>query len=314
MESRASMNPAVQWLTDDPRPLERPLLLAAFGGVGGDTAAATVTYLATEWEAEPLATIDAEPFTNLIVTRPIVRPEDGERVIEWPQTTIAVARPEGADRDIVLLVGPEPHLQWRQYAAAVGEILDTLGVEDAVLVNSFTGATPHTRPTPVHLVGAHETLQALFAVPARAPRYQGPASYNMALGVMLREAGLRVGTLTAIAPFYIGVDPNPYAVRSLVRVIDGALGSATPTDEIEHRVAEVDEHAAGAMVRSDQLRTFVQNLEQQYDESDAGETVLSEPNPLDTLSVDELIGDVESFLRTRHPQAEGSPDGEAHPR
>jgi hypothetical protein len=63
------------------------------------------------------------------------------------------------------------------------------------------------------------------------------------------------------------------------------------------------------MHKSDELRTFVQNLEQQFDEaSDAMPT--ADPNPLDTLSVDALIGDVESFLRTRSDIPGTGADGE----
>ena len=58
--------------------------------------------LAERWEATPLAHIDAQPFYDFSVLRPLVSVEAGERVIEWPRNEFLLARPDGARRDVVL--------------------------------------------------------------------------------------------------------------------------------------------------------------------------------------------------------------------
>jgi predicted ATP-grasp superfamily ATP-dependent carboligase len=305
------MHPAVRTV-DELQSLERPLMLAAFGGGTGNSGASAIAYLVHHWDARPVAEIDPDLFFDFSMTRPIVRIENGERVLDWPEARFFVARPEGVEHDVVLFAGPEPNLRWKQYAQAVLDVARALGVEEMVLVNSFTGAAPHTRSIPIHLVGAPAQLAERFDVTKRTPRYQGPATLGMALVVMLREAGLRTATLNAIAPFYIGVDPNPYAVRALVQALDRALGSRTSTDEIDNRVREIEEHARDAMARSEQLRTLVQNLEQQFDDS-AGELAPATPAPLEPLdpdAVDVLMQDVESFLRGQRDGREaGSESG-----
>src|SRR6476620_12541293 len=88
--------------------LEKPVLLAAFRGWndGAQAASLAAGYLAKTWEAEQFAEIDPEDFFDFQATRPHVSLEDGlTRRIEWPETGFYHARPEGLDRDVVLLLG-----------------------------------------------------------------------------------------------------------------------------------------------------------------------------------------------------------------
>ena len=109
------MHPDVR-VIGEVRPLEHPLLIAAFDGRNGSSAVAAVAYLAHHWEAQPVAEIDPDPYFDFTALRPRVRlQDDGDRVLDWPEAKFAVARPEGAERDIVFFVGAEPHLRWRSY-------------------------------------------------------------------------------------------------------------------------------------------------------------------------------------------------------
>ena len=98
--------------------LEKPVLLAAFRGWndGAQAASLAAGYLAKTWDAEQFAEIDPEDFFDFQATRPHVSLEDGlTRRIEWPETGFYHARPEGLDRDVVLLLGIEPNLRWRTF-------------------------------------------------------------------------------------------------------------------------------------------------------------------------------------------------------
>ena len=102
--------------------LERPVLLAAFRGWndGAQAASLAAGYLAKTWGAEQFADIDPEDFFDFQATRPHVSLEEGlTRRIDWPETGFYHARPEGLDRDIVLLLGIEPNLHWRTFTDLV---------------------------------------------------------------------------------------------------------------------------------------------------------------------------------------------------
>jgi hypothetical protein len=102
--------------------LRDPLLIAGFADRAGEAAASTVSYLVEHWEAEPLAEIDVDELFNLTVRRPLVRMERGERVLPWPTSRVYVASPAGAQRDVVLLAGVEPHLKWGAFCDAIASI------------------------------------------------------------------------------------------------------------------------------------------------------------------------------------------------
>ena len=88
--------------------LEQPILISAFRGWndGGQGASIAAGYLARLWEAKLIAEIDPEEFYDFQATRPHVKLVDGvTRQIDWPETAFYQARPEGFDRDVVLLLG-----------------------------------------------------------------------------------------------------------------------------------------------------------------------------------------------------------------
>src|SRR5215218_3439251 len=112
--------------------LTRPVLVAAFRGWndGGQGASLAGGYLAKSWDAERFAEIDPEGFFDFQVTRPHVSLVEGvTRRIDWPETSFYHCRPDGLDRDAVLLLGIEPNLRWRTFTSLVAGLAKDLGVE-----------------------------------------------------------------------------------------------------------------------------------------------------------------------------------------
>ena len=81
-------------------------MIAAFRGWndGGQGASLATGYLAKLWDAKRFAEIDPENFFDFQATRPHVSLEEGlTRRIDWPSTVFYHGRPEGFDRDVVLV-------------------------------------------------------------------------------------------------------------------------------------------------------------------------------------------------------------------
>ncbi len=278
--------------------LRDPILLVSVRGEGANTTAA-VADLFEQYEPQLLASIDPDEFFDFSVARPQVRTVDGQRVVMWPDARFLKVTLE--NRDLVLLSLVEPSLRWRRLADLIHEVAEALSIREAIVLSSFGGATPHTRTIPIHWVSGSVDTPARFGIEPRRPRYRGPATFTMAVGALLRDAGMTVGTLNAIAPFYLGVDPNPYAVRALAHALEREFGLHFDLDGVERHIAEVEEQAALQSASSEQLRVFQENLEQQYDEAMgalAGE-------PADDRNVEEaqlpetaqILADVEELLR-----------------
>ena len=272
--------------------LRDPLLIAAFGGAWGTSAVQALHYLAERWETTPLAAVDPQPFYDFSTLRPIVAVEDGERTITWPENRFLLARPEGAERDVVLLIGAEPHLRWGEFAEAIAGAMERLGVRESVILGAYRAATPHSRPLPVRLFTSDEELAARLGLPADEWAYEGPSGITTVLGVTCERRGWPAASLLVSAPFYVAVEPHPYATRALVHTLAGALGVEADVAPLDEQIEELQAEAEQAKDRSEEFARFISNLEEQYDRAEAAQD-LGAPAP----PAPELVGDVEAFLR-----------------
>ena len=274
--------------------LRDPLLIAAFGGVWGTSAVAALRELAERWDATPLADLDPQPFYDFSVLRPLVRNEDGARVVEWPRNEFLLARPDGASRDIVLLIGAEPQLRWGEFVEAITEAMERLGVRDSVILGAYRAATPHSRPLPLQLFTHDRELAAAFGLLPEPWAYEGPTGITTPLSIACEERGWTSSSLIVAAPFYVAIEPHPHAARALIEALGRGLGLDLDVSALDEQVRELGEEADAARERSEAFTQFVANLEEQYDLAqlslDAVDAAAAAPRP-------ELLADVESFLR-----------------
>src|SRR5947207_2983964 len=89
------------------RQLKDPVLITGFLGQqrGGRLPTAILTYLADEWHAELIATINSEDLFDFSVLRPQVRSLDDKPVVDWPEISIYLADGGGTMQDRLLLLG-----------------------------------------------------------------------------------------------------------------------------------------------------------------------------------------------------------------
>ena len=103
--------------TDEIGPLRSPVMVIALTGLF-DIAGAATTALDRFAPADTAVTvgeIDPDPFYDFTQERPQVEVDEGEvRAILWPRTASTSCAGRAA-RDLVVLVGAEPHLYWRTY-------------------------------------------------------------------------------------------------------------------------------------------------------------------------------------------------------
>lgn len=290
-------------LVGEIRPLRNPVLLAAFTGFtdahGG--AVAAVRYLAEQWAAEPLATIDPERFYDFTVQRPRVHLEDGQRVMQWPQNSFLIASPPGADRDFVLFHGIEPHLRWRTFVDAFEDLLRALNCTTSVTLAAQPAAVPHTRPLPVTLSASDADFEETFGLQAPASRYQGPTGIVGVLNLHLRGLGWRNASLWALTPHYLTVGPNPNVAVSLIDRLDHAYGTNTSRVGLLEQSEAFEGQVQDALEETDEADTYVRQLEDQYDAERGGQTAPTardaDADADELPSPDELLNDLERFLR-----------------
>lgn len=274
---------------DELGPLRSPVMVIALTGLF-DIAGAATTALDRFAPAESAITvgeIDPDPFYDFTQERPHVEIDEGEvRTIRWPENRFDVVRGLGG-RDLVVLVGAEPHLYWRTYCECVRTVVERLACEAVVTVGSAAEAVPHTR---VPLVTGSTTDPDLARrLGIGQPSYQGVTGV---LGVIQSDlAAVRVPSvsLRVGVPHYLVNAEHPQAVAALQAHLAHVLNVPVPAGDHD-LAAEItrwrtlhDEVVAGDV----QLQMYVRMLEHEHDRR----AEASIP------SADDLGAQFEAFLR-----------------
>jgi proteasome assembly chaperone (PAC2) family protein len=271
--------------------LERPVLLAAFRGWndGAQAASLAAGYLAKTWGAEQFADLDPEDFFDFQATRPHVSLEDGlTRRIDWPETGFYHARPDGLDRDIVLLLGIEPNLRWRTFTELVVGLAKDLDVELMITLGALLADVPHTRPAPVTGSASDEELVERLGL--SASRYEGPTGIVGVLHDACRQADIPSASLWAAVPHYVSLTPSPRAAVALCERLGNLIGVEVDVEELEEAAQSYEEQVSEAVASDEETASYVEELERRADSIEESS---------DLPSGDALAAELTRFLRER---------------
>jgi proteasome assembly chaperone (PAC2) family protein len=276
----------------DHRPeLTRPILVAAFRGWndGAQAASLAAGYLAKTWDAELFAEVDPEDFFDFQAARPHVSLEEGlTRRIDWPETAFYHARPDGLDRDVVLLLGIEPNLRWRTFTELVVGLAEELGIEMLITLGALLADVPHTRSAPVTGSASDEELVQRLGL--SASRYEGPTGIVGVLHDVCGKRGIPSASLWAAVPHYVSLTPSPRGALALCERLGTVLGIEIEADELEEAARNYEEQVSEAVASDEETAAYVDELERRSDQlEDASELP----------SGDALAAELTRFLRER---------------
>jgi proteasome assembly chaperone (PAC2) family protein len=266
-------------LTLDRHPdLNNPVLITAFTGWNdaGEAASAAVRWLVRRLPAQRMGRIEAEYYHVLTSTRPTVRNASGERRITWPLHDLYYHHDPAKPRDIVLLIAREPELRWRSYCETVVGVAKEAGVTDLVSLGAW-----QDRVTEAGVGGSN---------------YEGPTGIVGVLHDFARRADLPSVSLWAAVPQYLPTTANPKAALALMRRVDALLGLGLDLGRLEAAAAYFERQVDEAISRDRRATGYLRALERRSD-ADPSEPE-SEP-PARLPSADEVIRDLEQFLRSR---------------
>lgn len=287
------MNDPVSFVTQHSKvELDRPVMIAAFRGWNdaGDAASLAALHLNRVWSAARIASIDPEEFYDFQAVRPTVELVDGmTRKITWPANEFFAAKlPEG-QRDVILLVGTEPSLRWRTFVSVVVEVAKRHGVDFVVTLGALLADVPHSRPVPITGTAVSEDLIQRLGL--HRSRYEGPTGIVGVLHDAFARDGIESASLWAAVPHYLAVNPNPKAALALVEKAVDLLGIPAEIDDLQRATAAYEERVTEMVSTDDDVKAYVQMLEERLDEG--------EIDPGDLPSGDALAEELEQFLRDR---------------
>ena len=279
--------------------LTRPVMIAAFRGWndGAQAASLAAGYLAKTWGAERFADIDPEGFFDFQAARPHVSLEDGiTRRIDWPETAFYHARPDGLDRDVVLLLGIEPNVRWRTFTELLVGLAHNLAVDLVITLGALLADVPHTRPSPVTGSASDEELVQRLGL--SASRYEGPTGIVGVLHDACRGAQIPSASLWAAVPHYVSLTPSPRAAVALCGRLGDLIGVEVDLEELEEAAASYEEQVSEAVASDEETAAYVEELERRADQIEESS---------DLPSGDALAAELTRFLRERE-QNDGGED------
>ncbi len=281
----------MRWLAEPQ--LERPVVLASFTGWNdaGDAASTAMRTMIEAWDADPIAEIDPEIFTDFATVRPQVRlDEQRRRSIVWPTVGVWSASLPGTD--VLLVLGPEPALRWRLFCEQLTSIADRFGASMAITVGALLADVPHSRPVPLVGSASDDSLAERFEL--QPSSYEGPTGIVGVLHHAFQAADVPTASLWAAVPGYASQVPSPKAAMALVERACSMLGSPAPLHALAREAAEYDARVAALIGDDEDMLDYLSRIESMADEEQATADDLENATPVDG---DELLAEVEQFLR-----------------
>jgi proteasome assembly chaperone (PAC2) family protein len=287
----------------DRRPeLRDPALIAAFTGWndGGEAASAAVRWLVRRLPGQRFASIDAEHYHNFSTTRPVVRLNGGERQITWPSHDAFFHTDPEKPRDLILIVAKEPEIQWRSYCDTVLDLAQTMGVSTLVTLGAFLGDTIHTRPVPLSGFATSSDLSnRIVEIGVTPSNYEGPSGMTTLIHDFARQAGIPSFSLWAAVPHYLPTTANPKAALAMVRAVAQILDLDLNLNRLEAAASFFQRQVDQAIANDRRAMGMLRALERRVDEEESGAEESASESLESLPSAEEIIRDLESFLRTQ---------------
>lgn len=271
---------SLEWLH---RPvLKDPVALIAFEGWGdaGESASQAAQAFVEGLGAELVAIMDPDPHFDFQVRRPMVSLDSaGIREISWPRNELYAVR--GPERDLVVVIGEEPHYRWKRFTSELVEALQALGVTRAVTMGAFIGQVAHTLPVP--LVGSATRPDALTLHGLLPSGYEGPTGIVGVLNHALGGAGMDVISVWAAVPHYLSNQEYPPATEALALKASELVGVSLEVGELTRASRDFLSTVNEAIEGNSELQEYVERLEMESSE--------------EIVRGEDLVEEIEDFLR-----------------
>lgn len=264
--------------------LADPVVIAALDGWVDAGSGATLAAGLLAEEGRPWATFDVDRIYDYRARRPTLGIVDGvPRDLTWPELQLVHRR--YAERDVLVLTGPEPDYRWRQLAAELAQLARALEVAEWISLGAIPAAVPHTRS--VSILGTRSANGQLVSDVEAGPAgtLTVPAAFLSVVDMAIAGTGIPTVGYYAQTPHYVSGE-YPAAALGLLDVLGRHLAVRLPRGTLAEEASELRERLDAAAAADASTRAYVERLEGMVDESRLP-------------SGSELISEIERFLRDR---------------
>ena len=253
-------------------------VVIAFGGWNdaGGAASDTAAHILNKYDRIELASIDDERYFDFQATRPQLHHSPDGPFIEWPAITLTLVR--HPDRDILVIVGPEPSLLWRSFADELIGYITDLDPQIVILLGAMLSDTPHSRPLPVTMYAFDTALRELLDLDSSS--YEGPTGSIGVINQMLIARGLATASMWVAIPHYVANPPSPKGQQALLSRLEQVLGLSLDYDDLPDEALKWTEAVDELSSEDPDVAEYIEQLEEAKDAHDVegatGDTIAAE--------------------------------------
>jgi proteasome assembly chaperone (PAC2) family protein len=216
--------------------------------------------------------------------------------MQWPENEFYFRVMDASERDVILMIGTEPHLRWRTFARTILQVAERLNVSCLITVGGLLAVVPHTVPPRLSgFASSPGLLPRLQDLGVSLSSYEGPTGILGALHDTWRNSGRPGLSLWGSVPHYISATPNPQVTVALLRRISSLLNVELEISGLERKSQLFRQQVDEALSDNPEAQEYVRQLEERL-----GEETVTAPAP-------ELIQDLEEFLRRRRDTDDAPP-------
>lgn len=247
-----------------------------------------------------LASFDADSLFDYRTRRPQVTFSQSRfSDYQGPHIDLYEVR-DSQGQPFLLLTGDEPDFQWERVSTAVLELIDRLGVQLVVVVDSLGLPVPHTRPLGLTAHGNRDDL--VEGISTWAPTAQLEAGFGQVLEMRIDESGHDVVGYTIHVPHYLANGKYPQVAVAALEYSGAALELMLPTDELRESARLVDQDVSRQVEQNSEIQALVARLEKNFDEHASTEQrSLLIKNDDAVPDAEELGAAAEAYLRNQSP-------------
>lgn len=186
--------------------LDDGLLIAGFDGWGNalEISRGMIDYLIRKLEAEPFGQINPDGFYSFDSQRPTVEIQDGIlKQIEHPGCFLYRVDKNRAGRDMILLKGVEPHLQWFHFIDSILSLCRKAGVKTLISIGGMYDHILHSDMMISVIASSRELLDTFKAKKAFTINYKGPSSIHSTLHSEAKKQKFACVGLYCHCPYYL---------------------------------------------------------------------------------------------------------------
>ena len=220
--------------------------------------------------------LDPSACYDFTVARPLsTRSADGRRwSLEYPKVAFYPLPLPEAERDLLILLGPEPHFRWPELAPAIINYARAAGVESMITLGAYVGPVTHHVAPVVRRTLDPGLGRRLEQLQLQDTDYEGPTAFVTALLHAAAAGGITAASLWVATPPYLQAG-NPVAALALLetaaRVTQLPLNMERLREVADSFLHDVDTALEEHPELAEQLKEMLEAEEDDDDDEDGFE-------------------------------------------